>query len=51
MARGVDSRNFVTANLYLLTILEEEKLVQEYGEDYIRYQREVPRIIPFVRQL
>jgi len=36
---------------YYLTILEEERLVQEYGEDYIRYQRKVPRIIPFVRQL
>jgi len=34
---------------YFLTILEEDKLVEEYGEDYIRYKREVPRIIPFLR--
>jgi protein-S-isoprenylcysteine O-methyltransferase Ste14 len=36
---------------YLITFLEEEKLVQEYGEEYARYQQEVPRIVPFVRWL
>ncbi len=33
----------------LLTFLEEEKLVEQYGDEYARYQREVPRIIPFLR--
>lgn len=29
--------------------LEEQKLVVEFGEDYQRYQREVPKIIPSFR--
>ena len=35
---------------YLLTFLEEEKLINEYGEQYRRYQQRVPRIIPFFGQ-
>lgn len=40
---------FVVA--YLLTYLEEEKLVEEYGEQYLRYKEKVPRIIPFLKWL
>jgi protein-S-isoprenylcysteine O-methyltransferase Ste14 len=37
--------------LYVLigTWLEERKLVLEFGEAYLRYQREVPMLIPFVK--
>ena len=31
------------------TILEEKKLVLEFGESYIRYQMEVPMLIPFTK--
>jgi protein-S-isoprenylcysteine O-methyltransferase Ste14 len=35
---------------WLLTFLEEEKLMSEYGDEYERYRRKVPsRIIPGVR--
>ncbi|NIS80560.1 MAG: hypothetical protein GTO14_10235 [Anaerolineales bacterium] len=39
------------ASAYLLTFLEEEKLLVPYGEDYARYRRAVPRILPFVEWL
>ncbi len=32
---------------WLLSILEEEKLVDEYGEQYKHYQEKTPRLIPF----
>ena len=37
--------------LYVLigTWLEERKLVLEFGEAYLRYQREVPMLIPFAK--
>ena len=31
---------------YLITILEERELIARFGEEYRRYQREVPRLIP-----
>lgn len=31
------------------TILEEKKLVLEFGEPYITYQKEVPMLIPFTK--
>lgn len=36
---------------YLLTFLEEEKLIEEYGEKYLKYRESVPRIIPFLKFL
>ncbi|MFQ6123971.1 MAG: methyltransferase family protein [Candidatus Heimdallarchaeota archaeon] len=36
---------------YLLTFLEEEKLIEEYGEDYLKYKEKTPRIIPFLKFL
>lgn len=33
---------------YLLTFLEEEKLIEAYGEQYLGYRERVPRIIPFL---
>jgi methanethiol S-methyltransferase len=37
--------------LYILigTRLEEKKLVMEFGDAYIRYQQEVPMLIPFAK--
>ena len=37
--------------LYVLigTWLEERKLVLEFGEAYLRYQRQVPMLIPFAK--
>ena len=32
--------------LYLITILEERELLVRFGEEYRRYQEEVPRLIP-----
>ena len=32
--------------LYIITILEERELIARFGEEYRRYQREIPRLIP-----
>jgi methanethiol S-methyltransferase len=45
----------VVANLVLTayvitgTTLEEKKLILEFGESYIQYQKEVPMLIPFLK--
>lgn len=39
----------LTAYIIIGTILEEKKLVLEFGETYIQYQKEVPMIIPFTK--
>jgi len=41
----------VVLTVYVLigTILEEKKLVSEFGDAYIKYQREVPMLIPFAK--
>ncbi len=31
---------------YVMLLLEERELIERFGEEYRRYQREVPRIIP-----
>jgi methanethiol S-methyltransferase len=31
------------------TVLEEKKLVSEYGDQYIKYQQEVPMLLPFTK--
>ena len=35
-----------TAYFYLGSIHEERRLVREFGDGYVRYQRQVPRLIP-----
>jgi len=39
----------LTAYMIIGTLLEERKLVLEFGESYIRYQKEVPMLIPFLK--
>lgn len=39
----------LTVYIIIGTYLEEKKLVLEFGESYIKYQHEVPMLIPFIR--
>jgi protein-S-isoprenylcysteine O-methyltransferase Ste14 len=39
----------LTIYVVIGTFLEERKLVIEFGDSYIRYQKEVPMLIPFTR--
>lgn len=36
----------ITAYLFIGSVFEERKLIAEYGEEYKRYRRHVPRMIP-----
>lgn len=50
-ARTIDMATLVTnlvLTAYLITgtLLEERKLVSEFGEEYVKYQRTVPMLIP-----
>lgn len=42
----------VILTIYVIigTLLEEKKLVLEFGESYIKYQNEVPMLIPFTKR-
>lgn len=42
----------VILTIYVIigTLLEEKKLVLEFGESYIKYQKEVPMLIPFTKR-
>jgi protein-S-isoprenylcysteine O-methyltransferase Ste14 len=31
---------------YLMIVLEERELIERFGDEYRKYQREVPRLIP-----
>lgn len=39
----------LTAYIVIGTKLEERKLVLEYGDSYIQYQKDVPMLIPFAK--
>ncbi len=39
----------LTIYIIIGTLLEERKLVLEFGDSYIKYQHEVPMLIPFIR--
>lgn len=39
----------LTVYVIIGTILEERKLVREFGDRYVRYQHEVPMLIPFTK--
>lgn len=40
----------LTVYVIIGTILEEKKLVMEFGDVYIKYQKEVPMLIPFTKR-
>lgn len=40
----------LTVYVIIGTILEEKKLVLEFGEEYLRYRQEVPMLIPFFKR-
>jgi methanethiol S-methyltransferase len=50
--RVVDIVTNTLLTIYVIigTILEERKLVLEFGEEYIKYQKEVPMLIPFSKK-
>lgn len=37
------------AAVYLLTLFEEHKLLEEYGDEYAQYRLRTPRLIPFLK--
>jgi protein-S-isoprenylcysteine O-methyltransferase Ste14 len=41
------SNLILTAYLIVGTILEERKLVREFGDEYRRYQQQVPMLVPY----
>jgi len=43
------SNTIITAYTLIGIQLEEEKLVEEFGDDYRKYQQTVPRLIPFLK--
>jgi protein-S-isoprenylcysteine O-methyltransferase Ste14 len=44
------TNSLLTVYVIIGTILEEKKLVLEFGEAYIKYQQEVPMLIPFTKK-
>ncbi len=50
--RVVDIVTNTLLTIYVIigTILEEKKLVLEFGEEYLKYQQEVPMLIPFTKK-
>ncbi len=41
------ANSVLTIYIFIGTILEEKKLVAEFGDSYLQYQKEVPMLIPF----
>ena len=40
----------LTIYIIIATRLEEKKLVLEFGDTYVKYQQEVPMLIPFIKK-
>lgn len=40
----------LTVYIIIGTKLEEQKLILEYGDEYLKYQQEVPMLIPFTKK-
>lgn len=40
----------LTLYIFIGTMLEENKLVMKFGDSYIKYQHEVPMLIPFTKR-
>lgn len=43
------ANSVLTIYIYIGTLLEEKKLVAEFGDSYVQYQKEVPMLIPFTK--
>jgi protein-S-isoprenylcysteine O-methyltransferase Ste14 len=43
------ANSVLTLYVIIGTLLEERKLVIEFGDSYIQYQKEVPMLIPFTK--
>lgn len=43
----------IVLTIYVImgTILEEKKLILEFGDAYVKYQQEVPMLIPFIKKV
>ena len=41
----------LTIYIIMGSILEERKLVLEFGDAYVKYQQEVPMLIPFAKRM
>ena len=39
----------LTIYIFIGTLLEEKKLILEFGDSYIQYQKDVPMIVPFLK--
>jgi protein-S-isoprenylcysteine O-methyltransferase Ste14 len=39
----------LTVYIFIGTLLEEKKLILEFGDSYIQYKKEVPMIVPFLK--
>jgi protein-S-isoprenylcysteine O-methyltransferase Ste14 len=50
--RTVDIVVNIILTIYVIigTILEEKKLILEFGDAYKKYQQEVPMLIPFTKK-
>ncbi len=44
------TNSVLTAYVIIGTMLEERKLVLEFGDSYVQYQKEVPMLIPFTKR-
>jgi len=40
----------LTAYIIMGTVLEEKKLILEFGDTYVKYQKEVPMLVPFIKK-
>jgi protein-S-isoprenylcysteine O-methyltransferase Ste14 len=47
---GIIVNIVLTFYIIMGTIIEEKKLVLEFGDTYLKYQREVPMLIPFTKR-
>jgi len=48
-ATGIIVNIVLTIYIIMGTILEERKLILEFGDSYVKYQQEVPMLIPFIK--
>jgi methanethiol S-methyltransferase len=46
---GIIVNIVLTIYIIIGTVLEEKKLVLEFGDTYVKYQQEVPMLIPFTK--